>query len=139
MNDVVLSLADKREVLAEAKRLYAEAVAYDQLPYEGYCFHGTYVGGCMEDWLCGYCESGELGSSHYDYLSGSFRYSVALQKVKGEIRKRGVLAWVSGKLSEGLTAVQTRDEAKNFFSGYELWLAEDSLKDLIWQEFKASH
>jgi hypothetical protein len=26
---------------------------------QGYCVHGTYVGGCMEDWMCGACESGE--------------------------------------------------------------------------------
>ena len=26
---------------------------------EGFCVHSTYVGGCMEDWMCGACESGE--------------------------------------------------------------------------------
>lgn len=24
---------------------------------EGYCEHGTYVGGVMEDFMCGYCEA----------------------------------------------------------------------------------
>lgn len=26
-------------------------------PEEGYCEHGTYVGGVMEDFMCGYCEA----------------------------------------------------------------------------------
>jgi hypothetical protein len=26
---------------------------------QGYCVHGTYVGGCGIDWMCGACESGE--------------------------------------------------------------------------------
>ena len=25
-------------------------------PRSGYCEHGTYVGGVMEDYMCGYCE-----------------------------------------------------------------------------------
>lgn len=99
--DVVLSLAEKREAVAEAQRLYAEALAYDQLPNEGYCFHGTYVGGCGIDWMCGYCESGELGSSHYDYLSGSFRYSLALQRIKHRLWKEAVIAWCDERLSQG--------------------------------------
>ena len=27
--------------------------------YSGYCKHGTYVGGCGIDWMCGSCESGD--------------------------------------------------------------------------------
>jgi len=26
-------------------------------PKDGYCEHGTYVGGCMADYMCGYCEA----------------------------------------------------------------------------------
>ncbi|HZZ17152.1 MAG TPA: hypothetical protein VFE08_14455 [Candidatus Sulfotelmatobacter sp.] len=26
--------------------------------YAGYCEHGTYVGGCGADYMCGYCEDG---------------------------------------------------------------------------------
>jgi len=26
---------------------------------DGYCKHGIYVGGVMEDYICGYCEDGE--------------------------------------------------------------------------------
>jgi hypothetical protein len=26
---------------------------------DGYCKHGVYVGGCMEDFMCGRCEMGD--------------------------------------------------------------------------------
>jgi hypothetical protein len=32
---------------------------------DGYCEHGTYVGGCGIDWMCGWCED---GISYADYL-----------------------------------------------------------------------
>jgi hypothetical protein len=37
--------------------IYANEI-FDGLA-QGYCKHGTYVGGCAEDWICGACESGE--------------------------------------------------------------------------------
>ena len=96
MNDVVLSPADLREAVAEAKRLYAEAEAYIQSAErrEGYCFHGTYVGGCGIDWMCGWCESGGEGSSPYDYLQGGYRYSLALNTIKGRLRRKAVSSLV---------------------------------------------
>lgn len=27
---------------------------------DGYCEHGVYVGGCGIDWMCGYCETGDV-------------------------------------------------------------------------------
>lgn len=137
--EIVLSLAEKREAVAEAQRLYAEALAYDQSPYTGYCFHGTYVGGCGIDWMCGYCESSELGSSHYDYLKGSFRYSVALGKTKAESSKRRVISWFSEKLAEGFSAVHARDEAEKLFSHAELWLARNFITEIVLAEFRATH
>lgn len=32
---------------------------------EGYCIHGTYVGGCGIDRLCGACENGEPGPQNF--------------------------------------------------------------------------
>lgn len=40
--------------------IYAEARALQRSYGEGYCQHGTYVGGCGVDWLCGACEAGEV-------------------------------------------------------------------------------
>jgi hypothetical protein len=133
MNDVVLSLAEKREAVAEAQRLYAEALAYDQSPYEGYCFHGTYVGGCGIDWMCGYCESSELGSSHYDYLSGSFRYSVALRRIKGQIRLSRIEAWMANLSAKGLKGSQIMEVAEKQLSDWEIQL----VSTLAWQAHKA--
>lgn len=133
MNDVVLSPAEKREAIAEAQRLYAEALAYDQSPNEGYCFHGTYVGGCGIDWICGYCESGELGSSHYDYLSGSFRYSVALSRIKGQARLGRLEAWVANLSAEGLKGSQIMEVAEKELSDYEVSL----VSRLLWKAYTA--
>lgn len=133
MENVVLSLAEKREAVAEAQRLYAEALAYDQSPNEGYCFHGTYVGGCGIDWMCGYCESGELGSSHYDYLSGSFRYSVALSRIKGQARLAGLEAWVANLSVEGLKGSQIMEVAEKELSDYEVNL----VSRLLWEAYTA--
>lgn len=124
MNDV-LSPANMREALAEAKRLYAEAEAYLQSAErrEGYCFHGTYVGGCGIDWMCGYCESGDEGSSPYDYLSGNFRYSLALSTIKGKLRKEAVFSWCEEKLSQGLGKFEVLELAERQLSRGEQDLA----------------
>lgn len=77
MNTNSLSNAEMRWIIAEAQSLFQKALAYDLQGSDGHCFHGVYVGGCLADFMCGYCESGEEGSSHYDYLSGVYRYEVA--------------------------------------------------------------
>ena len=82
-----LSYAEKRWVIAEATRLRQVALDYLATPNEGYCFHGVYVGGCGIDWMCGYCESGDEGSSAYDYLEGVYRYKEAASTLRG-IRRR---------------------------------------------------
>jgi hypothetical protein len=33
---------------------------------QGYCPHGTYVGGCGIDWMCGDCEMGNYDIGEYD-------------------------------------------------------------------------
>jgi hypothetical protein len=38
---------------------HAEAMYRFAKPDNGYCEHGTYVGGVMEDFMCGYCEQGD--------------------------------------------------------------------------------
>jgi hypothetical protein len=86
-----LSLAEKRWVLAEARSLYTKALAYGSQQSSEYCFHGVYVGGCGIDFMCGYCESGELGSSHYDYLSGVYRYKEALMALHSARRQAKAL------------------------------------------------
>jgi hypothetical protein len=32
---------------------------------EGYCIHGTYVGGCGIDHMCGRCEDGDPGPQNF--------------------------------------------------------------------------
>lgn len=123
MNDVVLSPANLREALAEAQRLYAEAKAYIESRYEGYCFHGKYVGGCGIDWMCGWCESGDEGSSPYDYLEGIFRYSLALATVKGRLRKEAVISWCDERLSQGMGVFEILDVAETQLSRGEHALA----------------
>lgn len=48
---------------AESERAWSTASDSD-----GYCVHGTYVGGCGVDWMCGACES---GWSHYEIALGN--------------------------------------------------------------------
>ncbi len=131
--EIVLTLAEKRAVIAEAKRLYDNAVAYIQSSNEGYCFHGTYVGGCGIDWMCGYCESGELGSSPSDFLHGSFRYSVALSQIKRQIRSSRIEAWVANLSAKGLKGSQIMEVAEKELSQDEI----DLVFVLAWQAFKA--
>lgn len=131
--EIVLSLAEKRAVIAEAKKLYDNAMAYIQTPNEGYCFHGTYVGGCGIDWMCGYCESGEQGSSPWDYLEGGFRYSVALSQIKSQIRSSRVEAWVANLSAKGLKGSQIMEVAEKELSQYEI----DLVSTLAWRAFKA--
>lgn len=38
--------------------LNAFDIEYWSSDHDGYCKHGTYVGGCGIDWMCGPCESG---------------------------------------------------------------------------------
>jgi hypothetical protein len=33
---------------------------------DGYCVHGTYVGGCGIDWMCGHCEMDEFDYAEQD-------------------------------------------------------------------------
>ena len=33
---------------------------------DGYCVHGTYVGGCGIDWMCGHCEMGNYDVGEQD-------------------------------------------------------------------------
>lgn len=133
--EIVLSLAEKREAIAEAQRLYAEALAYDQSPSEGYCFHGTYVGGCGIDWMCGYCESGDEGSSHYDYLSGSLRYSFALSRIKAKVRLARIEAWVANLSAQGLKGSQIMEVAERELSAGEVRL----VTYLVWQAHRAEY
>lgn len=138
MNDVVLSPANLREAVAEAKRLYAEALAFEQSPYSGYCFHGTYVGGCGIDWMCGWCESGEEGSSPHDYLEGSFRYSLALDTIKGRLRKEAVISWCDERLSQGLGAFDLMEIAERQLSKGESALATWYLRSVRRAEREAT-
>lgn len=134
--EIVLSLAEKREAIAEAQRLYAEALAYDQLPdNEGYCFHGTYVGGCGIDWMCGWCESGEDGSSHYDFLSGSLRYSFALSRIKAKVRSARLEAWVANLSAQGLKGPQIMEVAEKELSDGEVRY----VTYLVWQARRAEY
>lgn len=139
MNDVVLSPADLREALAEAQRLYAEALAYEQSPYSGHCFHGTYVGGCGIDWMCGWCESGEEGSSPHDYLSGNYRYSLALDTIKGRLRKEAVVSWCDERLSQGLGAFDLMEVAERQLSRGESALATQYLLSMRRAERASMH
>lgn len=38
-----------------------------------YCEHGTYVGGCGADYMCGWCESGTPWGQYLSYLNGQVR------------------------------------------------------------------
>jgi len=127
--EIVLSLADKREAIAEAQRLYAEAEAYDSVQYEGYCFHGMWVGGCGIDWMCGACESDELGSSHYDYLRGSYRYSEALRTIKSNLLKKQVADWVADNSAKGLSYPEISELANSELTKFEAFLA----RKLSWE------
>lgn len=64
---------------------------YDQ--YDGYCEHGTYVGGCGIDWMCGYCEE---GISWQDYLaicmSNRIHYRVQREVMKMQFMVFGLKA-----------------------------------------------
>lgn len=129
--EIVLSLADKREAIAEAQRLYAEAEAYHSVQYEGYCFHGMWVGGCGIDWMCGACESGELGSDHYDYLSGSYRYSEALRTTKRNLLKKQIAAWVAENSAKGLSYPEISELAESELTEFEAFLARRLLWELM--------
>jgi heterodisulfide reductase subunit C len=37
------------------------------------CEHGTYVGGCGIDWMCGWCESGVPWDEYQTYLNQQVR------------------------------------------------------------------
>ena len=39
-------------------------------PYDGYCRHGVYTGGCGADYMCGRCED---GATHRDDLDAAMR------------------------------------------------------------------
>ena len=100
MNTNSLSLAEKRWVLAEARSLYSKALAFTSQKSDGNCFHGVYVGGFGIDWMCGYCESGEEGSSPYDYLSGVYRYKEAVMALVSARRQAKAL-----EVGEAITAL----------------------------------
>lgn len=46
------------ELEAEIKRL--QEWGHKSSNEDGYCRHGTYVGGCGIDWMCGICENYSL-------------------------------------------------------------------------------
>ena len=98
-----LSYAEKRWVIAEATRLRQVALDYLATPNDGHCFHGVYVGGCGIDWMCGYCESGEKGSSAYDYLEGDYRYKEAVSTLRG-IRRRAKGLEFEGRIKDAKQA-----------------------------------
>jgi len=52
VHEIEVTLPTVHEIALDANEIF------DGLA-QGYCVHGTYVGGCAEDWMCGACESGE--------------------------------------------------------------------------------
>lgn len=114
------SHAEKRWVIAEAQRLRQVALDYLSTPNEGYCFHGQYVGGCGIDWMCGYCESGEAGSSAYDYLEGVYRYKEAASTLRA-IRRRAKALVFEGRIKAAF-------EANDYDLAKQLYAEASSLK-----------
>jgi hypothetical protein len=55
---MTLPRAVARKAIAIKNELNAFDREYWSSDDGGYCKHGTYVGGCGIDWMCGYCESG---------------------------------------------------------------------------------
>lgn len=49
------------------KNIIANYEAYYRGDSDGYCPHGTYVGGCGIDWMCGYCEGDQLSITEEAY------------------------------------------------------------------------
>ena len=47
--DTIANFIDDIEIAKELKARFSEYL-------KSYCEHGTYVGGVMEDFMCGYCE-----------------------------------------------------------------------------------
>lgn len=50
--DTIANHAKDIEIATELQSRMADYLA-------SYCKHGTYVGGVMEDFMCGYCEQGD--------------------------------------------------------------------------------
>lgn len=60
-------------------RLNAAYEEYRSGNTDGYCHHGTYVGGCGIDWMCYYCES---GYSNYEVaLGAAYDWAACQRKV----------------------------------------------------------
>lgn len=74
---------------------------------DGYCEHGTYVGGCGIDWMCQWCEDG--------ISAAEAKKIVASQRLAG-IRDRAQRAekWLNTLLIHGVGGIDAT------------WLAQDS-------------
>lgn len=72
---------------------------------DGYCEHGTYVGGCGIDWMCGYCEDGWTWA---EYQSMLMFQRIAL-RTRHEVLK--MTALIIGQ-SVGWTPEEIRDYIK---------------------------
>lgn len=55
---------------------YTYNVAPEEM-MDGYCEHGTYVGGCGIDWMCEWCESGTNSSDYAAWMNGQTRQRTA--------------------------------------------------------------
>lgn len=67
-------LYDKQKAIAYKKVLLGELDNLDS----GYCVHGTFIGGILADYSCGYCEEGDTASS------AKVAYSLAIAKAKAQ-------------------------------------------------------
>lgn len=54
--------------------------------WDGYCEHGTYVGGCGIDWMCQWCED---GISWQDYLAICLSNRI-YARVRSEVTKMNI-------------------------------------------------
>lgn len=75
---------------------------------DGYCEHGTYVGGCGIDWMCGPCEhgipqseivAGQRAAAHAEALNANDLWDIAHADMRAEYAemRAAIRTYVTGR------------------------------------------